>query len=197
MGKPNAKNVSVGKPTAAGGIFAGDTTTTAPTDARTKLPSGLEGLGYVSEDGLVNSIEVDTETITAWGGDAVLTVRTSREETFAFTFIETNALVLKEVYGPENVTVDDASGDIAVLHNAKELPNRLYVFEILMTGSKVKRIVVPNAKVNEIGDVTYVDGEPIGYEVTLGAFPDEEGNTAYEYIAEIIDGPVEEDPEGP
>lgn len=186
MGAPNAQNVSVGKPSAAGGIYAGGTTLTAPTDARTVLPSGIEGLGYVSEDGLVNAIETDTETIIAWGGDSVLTVRTSRQETFAFTFIETNALVLAEVYGPSNVTVDSETGDIAVLHNAKELPARLYVFEILMTGDKVKRIVVPNAKVNEVGEVAYVDGEPVGYEVTLGTTPDSEGNTAYEYIAEIV-----------
>lgn len=186
MANPNAKNVSVGKPTAAGGIFAGPTSLTPPTDARATLPTGLNGLGYVSDEGLVNAIEVDTESIVAWGGDTVLTVRTSRQETFAFTFIETNELVLKEVYGPDNVTVDAETGDIAVLHNAKELPARLYTFEILMTGSKVKRIVVPNAKVNEIGEVSYVDGEPIGYAVTLGAFPDEEGNTAYEYIAEIV-----------
>lgn len=182
----DAQNVSVGKPTAAGGIFSGATTINPPVDARSPLIEGIESLGYVSEDGLTNTIEADTESIIAWGGDTVLTVRTSRAETFAFTFIETNELVLKEVYGPDNVTVDESTGDIAVLHNAKELPFRLYVFEIVMTGSKVKRIVVPNAKINEIGDVVYVDGEPIGYEVTLGAFPDADGNTAYEYIAEIV-----------
>lgn len=181
-----ASNVSVGKPTAAGGIFAGPVSTNPPVDARSTLVAGIEGLGYVSDEGLTNSIEVDTETITAWGGDTVLTVRTSRQETFVFTFIETNEPVLKEVYGPSNVTVDEETGDIAVLHNAKELPSRLYVFEIVMTGNKVKRIVVPNAKINELGDVVYVDGEPIGYEVTLGAFPDADGNTAYEYIAEIV-----------
>ncbi|MGP9727886.1 MULTISPECIES: phage tail tube protein [unclassified Glutamicibacter] len=182
----NASNVSVGKPTAAGGIFAGPVSTEPPVDARSTLVAGIVGLGYVSEDGLTNTIEADTESITAWGGDTVLTVRTSRAETFGFTFIETNVDVLREVYGPDNVTVEEITGDIAVLHNAKELPSRLYVFEIIMTGDKVKRIVVPNAKINELGDVVYVDGEPIGYEVTLGAFPDAEGNTAYEYIAEIV-----------
>lgn len=192
MSAPNAQNVSVGKPTAAGGIFAGDVTATPPKDATTPLSASVaKGLGYVSDDGLANAIEVDNESITAWGGVTVLTVRTSREETFTFTFIETNADVLAEVYGPDNVSVDETSGEITVLHNAKELPPRLYVFEILMTGNKVKRIVVPNAKVNEVGDVAYVDGEPIGYEVTLGAFPDKDGNTAIEYIAEIVSTPGE------
>lgn len=186
----NSQNVSVGKPTAAGGVFAGEPSIARPIDCRTPLPSGIKGLGYVSEDGLANAIETDTEDIIAWGGDKVLTVRTSRSETFTFTFIETSALVLAEVYGPENVTVE-ANGDIAVLHNAKELPRRLYVFEILLTGNRVKRIVVPNALITEVGEVVYVDGEAIGYEITLGAFPDEDGNTAYEYIGDIVLDPGE------
>lgn len=179
----NSANVSVGKPMAAGGIYAGDTTLTPPTDATSALPTGLAGLGYVSDDGLTNGIEMDSETIQAWGGDTVLTISTSRTETFSWTFIETNEEVLKQVYGPDNVTV---TGDnIAVVHNSKALPRQLYVFEILMTGDKVKRIVVPNSQITEVGDVVYVDGEPIGYEVTLSCYPDGEGNTVYEYIAAI------------
>lgn len=184
----SALEVSVGKPRAAGGIFAGDPEVDdVPTDATTALDAGLVNLGYVSEDGLVNGIETDTEDITAWGGDTVLTVRTSRTETFSWTFIQTNAAVMSEVYGPDNVEVG-AGGALTVLHNSQELPRRLYVFEILMTGNRVKRIVVPNAQITEVGDVTYQDGEPIGYEVTLSAYPDADGNTAYEYIAEIAVG---------
>lgn len=179
-----ALEVSVGKPSAAGGIYAGDPNDTIPTDATTALPASFSNLGYVSDEGLVNSVEASTEDVTAWGGDTVMTVRTTRSETFSWTFIQTNADVLSEVYGPDNVT-EDAGGDLTVLHNNKELPRRVYVFEILMTGNRVKRIVVPNAQITEVGDVTYVDGEAIGYEVTLSAYPDEDGNTAYEYIAEI------------
>lgn len=180
-----ALEVSVGKPRAAGGIYAGEPGEGVPTDATTELDSGLVNLGYVSEDGLVNGIETSTEDITAWGGDTVLTVRTSRSETFAWTFIQTNAAVLAEVYGPDNVEAG-VGGSLTVLHNSLELPRRLYVFEILMTGNRVKRIVVPNAQITEVGDVTYQDGEAIGYEVTLSAYPDEFGNTAYEYIAEMV-----------
>lgn len=183
----DATNVSVGKPSAAGGIFAGDTSVAAPTDATTALPAGLAGLGYVSDEGLTNTIEIDTTDIIAWGGDKVLTVRTSRSESFTWTFIETNAAVLGEVYGPDNVT--DSAGDLTVVHNNKDLPARLYVFEILLTGNKVKRIVVPNGQIVEVGDIVYVDGEPIGYPVTLSCYPDSSGNTVYEYIAEIVSAP--------
>ena len=182
-----ALDVSVGKPRAAGGIYAGETSIPAPTDATTALSQALVNLGYVSEDGLVNSIEASTENVTAWGGDTVLTVRTSRNETFTWTFIQTNDAVMSEVYGPDNVSTG-SNNSLTVLHNSRDLPRRLYVFEILMTNDRVKRIVVPNAQITEVGDVTYVDGEAIGYEVTLSAFPDDAGNTAYEYIAEFAGG---------
>lgn len=185
----NASNVSVGKPMAAGGIYAGPTSATVPDDATTALHADIKGLGHCSDDGLTNSIEMETSDINAWGGARVLTVRTSRSESFSFTLIESlNILVLEQVYGPDNVS--EVSGTLAVIHNDAELPNQLYVFEILMTGNKVKRIVVPDSKITEVGDVVYVDGDPVGYEVTLACFPDADGNTVYEYIAEIVDEPA-------
>lgn len=186
MTAPQSQNVSVGKPSAAGGIHAGPIGTTAPTDATEELNESIIGLGYVSEDGLTNTIEVDTETITAWGGDTVLTVRTSRTETFTWTFIENTKAVMAEVYGQQNVS--DAGNGITVLHKNDEMDHRVYVFEILLSGGRVKRIVVPDGQVTEVGDVVYVDGEPIGYEVTLTCYADSDGVTVYEYIAEIVNG---------
>ncbi len=183
MANPTASNVSVGKPKAAGGVYSAPLATAVPTNATTALVAAYVGLGYVSDAGLVNSISSDTTDVNAWGGDRVLTVRTSRSESFNWTFIETNADVLKEVYGQDNVT--DTSGSLTVLHNGKDLPTRRYVFEIALTGNRVKRIVVPNGQITEVGDVTYVDGEPIGYEVTVSAYPDANGNTATEYIAAV------------
>jgi len=182
----NASNVSVGKPRAAGGIFSAPLSVETPDDATTALPAGFVDLGYVSDSGLVNSVSSDTSDINAWGGDRVLTVRTSRSESFSWTFIETNADVLAEVYGQSNVS--EVGTSITVIHNGKPSGNRQYVFEIALTGDRVKRIVVPNGQITEVGDVTYVDGDPIGYEVTLSALPDEAGNTAYEYIASTVVG---------
>lgn len=183
-----AANVSVGKPQAAGGVYAGPVNANAtPTSALTALDQSLVGLGYVSDEGLTNSIEMETTDIFAWGGDRVLSVRVSRAESFSWTFIESlNEAVLAQVYGPDNVKT--VAGELVVIHNSDELPNQLYVFEILMTGNKVKRIVVPDSKITETGDVVYVDGEPVGYTVTLACNPDASGNTVYEYIAEIDDG---------
>jgi hypothetical protein len=182
MANNNAANVSVGKPVAGGAIFVAPKGTALPDDAVTPLNAAFKNVGYASEDGLTNPVETDQESVKAWGGDEVLTTQTSRTESFTFTAIETNEVSLKEVFGETNVTVD---GDgITVLHNSKERIERIYVFEIAMTGGRIKRILVPAAKVSEVGEITYKDGEPIGYPITLSALPDADGNTAYEFLAE-------------
>ena len=182
MSKNDSSLASVAKPVAAGAISSGTTKTTLPTDATTDLATDFVKLGYVSEDGLTNGLDQDVENIKAWGGDTILTVRTSRTETFKFTLVQAlDVDVLKEVYGQDNVTGDLTTG-ITVKHNGKELPRRAFVIDMLMTGNAVKRIVVPFGQVTEVGDVTYVDGSAVGYETTVTCFPDAQGNTVYEYI---------------
>lgn len=186
MAANNTQNVSVGKPMAAGGAFTAPIGTAVPTDAKTALTGAFANLGFVSDEGLTNTIEMDTEEIKDWRGDTVLVPKTSRTETFALTFIETNEGVMKTVYGPDNVSVVGTA--MTVIHNGADLPAQVWVFEIAMTGDRVKRIVVPSATVTEINEVSYVAGEPIGYGVTLTCTPDSYGNTVYEYIAALSSG---------
>nr|DAL55387.1 MAG TPA_asm: tail protein [Caudoviricetes sp.] len=56
------------------------------------------------------------------------------------------------------------------------------VIDILLKNKNFQRIVIPRGKVSEIGEVSYKDGEPIGYELTITALPDDQGNTHYKYI---------------
>lgn len=183
----DASNVSVGKPLASGSIFVAPSGTTPPIDAKTALADTFKGVGYIGEDGVTNAIKTDSTQVKAWGGDAVLTTQTSRDETFKFKMIEANEVSLEQAFGKGNVTNDPVSGALTVKHNSKEHGVYVYVIEIVLSAEKVKRIVVPNGKVIELGDVVYKDDEAIGYEVTLSATPDSSGNTAYEYIAAVAE----------
>lgn len=184
-GKNDARNVSVGKPMASGGMFVAPLGTKLPTDASSPLSEEFVDVGFISEDGVTNSVETDSNDIKAWGGVTVLTAQSSRTETFQATLIETNETVLKQAYGDANVTGSLQAGSLKILHNGNTGDHHVVVFEILMTGNRVKRIVIPDCAMTELGDVVYNDSDPIGYETTNTAYPDAEGNTAYEYIAQI------------
>ena len=182
----NSQNVNTGRPNVGGAIFTAPAGTPIPTDATSPLDAAFVELGYAAEDGITNSIDTDTNAVNAWGGDEVLNEVTSRSETFSFTLIETSTATLTEVYGAENVQVQ--ADDTVVLHNARTLPERIHVYEIIMGSGKIKRIVVPRVKTTELGDVVYNGSDAIGYELTLAALPDAANNTAYEYLTEVVGG---------
>lgn len=182
MATSNSKLVSAAKPLAAGAISAGPTSAKVPTTADEELPGELVKLGYVNDEGLTNAIEMESDSIKAWGGATILTTKTGRTETFEFTLVQSlDPDVLKEVYGQDNVTGTLDAG-ITVKHNGKDMPHRMFVFDMLMTGNAVKRIVVADAQVTEVAEVKHADGEPVGYTVTLTCYPNQAGDTVIEYI---------------
>jgi len=177
-----ASNVSFGKPKATGAVFIAPSGTAVPTDATTALVAAYKSMGYISEDGLVNSVKSDTQGVNAWGGDLVLMGQTKFGETFMVNLLETNADALAVYYGSSNVTVVGSA--ITIKQTSAALPNVVVVFEVVMTGGRVKRIVIPNAQiVDRSGDITYTDGDAITYPALFQAYPDATGATHTEYIA--------------
>lgn len=174
-------NVTAGTPKVGGSFFYAPLKTTLPTDAKTELASAFKNLGYISEDGVKQSESLETNTVKAWGGDVVMTSQTGKTFTYTLTLIEALSVeVQKLVHGEGNVDGDLATG-LTVKGNAKELEDKSFVIEQIMRGNTLKRTVIPNAKVTSIGEVTYKDGESVGYEITLTASPDDSGNSFYDY----------------
>jgi hypothetical protein len=180
--------VSTGKPKVGGAVFVGATTLTPPTDAVTALNEGFAGMGYVSEDGVTQSQEVNSEEVKAWGGDTVLVTEDDKSETWQLTFIEMmNINVLKEIFGENNVTGTLETG-IAIASGTEAHEARCWVIDMILKGGALKRTVIPKGVITEIGDVVYNDTDPVGYPVTIKATSDENGKYHYEYLKAASSG---------
>lgn len=180
---PNAQNVSTGKPKVAGAIYRAPLGTVLPTDASSTLNGGFVELGFVSEDGVTNNNTPTSDSVQAWGGSTVLVLQTEKPDEWTMTLIEAlNPNVLKTVYGDSKVTVDNTANTITVQATADQLVDQEYVIDMVLKGGALKRVVIPNGSLSEVGEIVYKGDEPIGYEITLAALPDSTGVTHYEYI---------------
>jgi hypothetical protein len=190
MANPTASKVVAGKPSVIGGAFYGPTTTLAPADGTVALNAAFLGLGYISEDGLSETVDRSTDKKRAWGGDVVKIVQTEFGAQIKLTLIETiNSDVLKAVYGDANVSTIAGSPTKGTEHkvkvNSQLLPQKSWVFEIRDDPAKV-RIYVAKGQVTEIGEVTYTDSDLTGYELTIDCFPDANGDSFVKFVNDGI-----------
>lgn len=156
-----------------GGIFVAPTGTTLPTDPDEVLDGEFDDLGYVGEEGITEAQASDVTDILAWQNSAVVRkVQTSHDLTYALTLIETKTEVLETFYGPLDGAVVEVTGD--------QLGRKSFVIDVV-DGEHDIRIVVPEGQVTERGDITYANGEAIGYPITITAYPDDSGVKAYIY----------------
>lgn len=177
-----ASNVTTGKPKTGGAVFMAPVGTTAPTDAKTALDNAFTDLGFVSEDGVTESVTISTTNIKEWGGGIVLVTQDEKTATLKFKLIEyLNANVQKFVNGDDNVTGTLTAG-LHVAVNGDEADEHILVIDQIMRNNTPFRIVIPRAQISEIGEVTYKSNEAVGYDVTVTAIKDDSGNYFHKYI---------------
>ena len=188
----SSRNVAVGKPDLAvsGGLLVAPLGTPRPTSHTDAFNAAYVSAGYLSTDGVTESSERATEVIRAWGGDKVRTVQTEYGTTLSLTLIESRrAEALRLVFGEENVVVE--GGTVTVKRNSKVLPHRQFIIAML-DGEESSHLDIGYGQVTEVGDITYVDGEAISYELTISCDPDENGDTLLERkAADAGDAPGE------
>ena len=176
----SSRNVAVGKPDLAvsGGLLVAPLGTPRPTSHTDAFDAAYVSAGYLSADGVTESSERSTEVIRAWGGDKVRTVQTEYGTTLSLTLIESRrAEALQLVFGDDNVVVE--GGTVTVKRNSKVLPHRQFIIAML-DGENSSHLDVGYGQVTEVGDITYVDGEAISYELTISCDPDDNGDTLLE-----------------
>lgn len=170
---------SAAKPQVGGGIWFAPSGSTLPTDASTALNSAFESLGYVSEDGVSRNISRDTNVVHAWGGDPVAVLTKGKTETFKFKLIEpSNTDVLGLTFGEASGALETG---ITVKSKADISTPHAYVISTILADNVHQRIAIPEGVITDIGEITYKDDDVIGFELTITAIADSNGNTAYEY----------------
>lgn len=178
--KNSTENVSSAKGVKGGYIFAAPVGTALPDDIETPLDQAFEVLGFLSDDGYVETVEQDSEDIVDMNGDLMDSPQTSRVESAQFTLAEIKAATLKRQYGDENVT--DENGIITVKHNGESSSTFSLVLELLLKNGRRWRKVVPMAQSSELDDLTVAVGELCARALTVKYLTDEDGNTCYDYI---------------
>ena len=181
-------NVMIGAPAkASGAILTAPLGTTYPTTPFTAFGPAFGERGYVSKDGVTESIDSKESNIVAWGGDTVATVTEEHSVIYKFTFLDTSADVLREVYGDEQVIEHAAAGSDGAftetrLTSLTPAP-KVWAFRVLSKG-RVLNVIIPNGQVTKRGDVKYVHTDAIGYEVEVTAYPDAQGVKAYKFSSD-------------
>lgn len=178
----SVNNVTVGKPGITGCVYRADAGTTLPTNANSSLAAAFKNMGYVSDEGIKETMERNSENIKAYGGDTVATPQTEFSMKYQMKLLEVlNEETIKAVNGAANVSGSLSTG-MTINVNSKELPEGVWVIDQVLNGNVLYRIVIPHGKITEVGETTYVDGEAVGYDVTITALPDSNNNPCYKYL---------------
>lgn len=181
---PLAANVVTGKPVATGGILAAPLGSTLPDDNTTALDAAFKQLGYISEDGVTKNESRDVAEIKEWGGKTVKKSQTGFEVTLQFQFLEyMNGDAAKAIYGDSAVTIIPAtptSGEIIRVDvKGEPAPHKAWVADMIDGAAKL-RVVIPDGQVTEMGETSFVAGDGAMRDVTVTAYPDEDGIVYYE-----------------
>lgn len=187
----NADNVGIGKGNPNGYAWVAPKGAKLPTDAKEAISEEFESLGYVSDEGMVNSTESDSSDIKDWAGRVIKKVQNSFSETYQLGFLEGRTSVLKTYYGDKNVE-DDGKGGVTVRHNGAFNEQRSFIIETLLTDTLIKRTVIPCGCIYERDDVEHSSENAVTFKATITALPDSTGNTSYDYYYNTATGGTEE-----
>jgi len=150
-----------------GAVSVGATSATAPTGTSGTL-TGFTDLGLIGEDGVTEAHGRSTNSIKAWqNGAEVRVVVTEGTLTYNFVMLETKKETVELYYGT-TVTQTATDGSFVVIPTATG-GRKSFVLDVV-DGAELIRTYVPEGEVTEVGDKVYVNGEAIGYEVTVTAY---------------------------
>jgi hypothetical protein len=180
MAENNTADATELKGVSGGYGFSAPAGTTPPTTYSSTLPSAFANMGFISSDGIEETIENDSEEVTDMNGEVIAVLSSKETEKLTFTLVSTTDEALKEMHGHANVTT--ASGTTTVEHKAGSFTERVYAFDLLTKTGKKWRKVLPSARVTNRGPIVHGAGSLYAREIELTLSPDANGVRMYDYI---------------
>jgi hypothetical protein len=160
-----------------GAAYVAPRTLTAPTNATVALGADAKDLGYISDGGITETRDRSTNQIRAWQNSALVREPVTESSiTYNFVLIETKKETIEAYYG----STVAADGSIKI-DPSRTGGRKSYIFDVI-DGDDIIRIYVPNGEITEVGDQTYVNGDPIGYEVTVTGYATTVGDEVYSAV---------------
>ena len=117
--------------------------------------------------------------------DSVKTTQGQYAESLKLSLLETDPDVLETVFGPSVTMGVDGAGNrtIQVNHRSKQLPRSAFVVHTV-DGTKVRRLVIQEGAVVDVGDISYVHTDILKYTITVDCYKPAAGNS--EAVVEYI-----------
>lgn len=138
--------------------------TAIPTTNVAVLNVAFVDQGYVTEEGIKQTIADQTTDVRAWqGGDLVRRIISTSDLTYMLSLLETSAASLKTFYN------DYTAGTIQV--KAQQGIRGRWVFDVV-DGASITRVVIPDGQVTERGDINYVNSDAVKYPITITCYPE-------------------------
>jgi hypothetical protein len=139
-------------------------------------------LGAISDDGLVNGWDEDSQEFTPWGLTSPFRTQITKSvRTFSATMWETSRLSVMSLHyrRDEADLAPDGEGITTFAETASPTPDRRAFWFLVMDGDNARGFYVPEGEISERSDVTYKQDEMSGFEWTITTYPDAAGNTVY------------------
>lgn len=155
----NAANVIA---TIMGRAYSAPTTAAAPTASIGTL-TGFIDLGHIADGGFDLTPERSSKVIKDMNGDIIREVITDKKVTVEISLLETTQATLELYYGGTMV-----NGKIEV-NPGNTGGRKSFVFDII-DGSKLVRHYVPSGEVMSIKPLSYKEGEPVEYGLSITAY---------------------------
>lgn len=152
------------------------------TPSEVTLDEAFKDGGYVSSDGVTITPDMSTSDINDWSGALVRRVLESFNGEVGFSLIQTDQTTLEMAFGSEYVTskaADASHGNQLMAKMGAHLPDpEAWVFKMKDGAARIL-IVLPNAQVTSMEEITLNATDPIGWALKLSCYPDETGTSIY------------------